>query len=246
MFKATNTADGGEESAVRSFFRDQFISHIANPAFPCLGAKAAVNAGTYVLSVFEELGNPGCSQELARELEDFTASEMMLTKEYATFVAIFRTPRESAENAFERLLWNQLQQLHDIDAAKHRWDPAVSSDPSEANFSFSLGGVALYVVGMHPSSSRLSRQFPWPALIFNPHAQFQRLRDGGKWDRMRDSIRTQDIKLQGNSNPMLSDFGETSEARQYSGRKVDGGWRPPFEAQAPKSPRCPFASMHEK
>jgi hypothetical protein len=61
---------------------------------------------------------------------------------------------------------------------------------------------------------------------------------------MQQTIRRRDIALQGSTNPMLSDFGEQSEARQYSGRAVDAGWSPPFKVSggaSPKSGGCPFA-----
>ena len=37
---------------------------------------------------------------------------------------------------------------------------------------------------------------------------------------------------EGDVNPMLTDFGDRSEAAQYSGRHVDGGWRCPFQAKS--------------
>ena len=113
----------------------------------------------------------------------------------------------------------------------------VSADASSATFAWSFAGCAYYVIGMHPGSSRLARQFPYPALVFNLHAQFDKLRAEGKWERMRDTIRARDEAWQGSANPMLSDFGEHSEARQYSGRAVEKDWTPPFSA---KPGRCPF------
>ena len=67
-------------------------------------------------------------------------------------------------------------------------DPSVSADPDNARFSFSFGGRALFVVGVHPQSSRLSRRFRWPAMMFNPRAQFERLRAEGRFDRLRDLV----------------------------------------------------------
>jgi FPC/CPF motif-containing protein YcgG len=81
---------------------------------------------------------------------------------------------------------------------------------------------------MHKKSSRLSRQFEKPMLIFNLHRQFDELRASGQYTRLRDTIRTRDRKLQGDNNPMLADFGENSEARQYSGRQVGPEWKCPF------------------
>ena len=45
---------------------------------------------------------------------------------------------------------------------------------------------------------------------------------------MRNAVRKRDIQLQGAINPVLDSFGNASEARQYSGRAVDGDWKCPF------------------
>ncbi|HYJ04156.1 MAG TPA: guanitoxin biosynthesis heme-dependent pre-guanitoxin N-hydroxylase GntA [Chthoniobacterales bacterium] len=158
--------------------------------------------------------------------------------EYATFVAIFRGPKKTDELQFENLFWQQLRLLHELDAAHFGWDPNVRSDPGDPHFSFSFGGQALYVIGLHANSSREARRFPWPALVFNPHEQFEWLRADGKWKRMQETIRARDLEMQGSINPMLSDFGVDSEARQYSGRAVEENWRAPFKAVERK---CPFA-----
>ena len=224
----------------------QFACFVADAAFPCVGARAAFNSGSYITRVYEELAHPLCSERVALDLQDFQGSEMRRTREFATFVAIFRKPRDTSESEFERLLWSQLRQLHEIDARHHVWDPSVSPDPSDSHFSFSIAGQAIYVVGMHANSSRLARRFPYPALIFNPHEQFERLRREGKWTQIKQVIRTRDIALQGSANPMLNEFGETSEARQYSGRAVEADWLPPLPPEGLasgkiSSARCPFA-----
>jgi FPC/CPF motif-containing protein YcgG len=229
-----------------SVLKSQFADFVADAAFPCLGAKAAFHAEGHIIAVYDSLGAERSSRALGEELERFVHSDLRLTNDYATFVAIFREPRSLGEEEFERLLWSQLSQLHRIDAVHHPWDPTVASDPSDPHFSFSFAGQALYVVGLHAGSSRLARRFAWPTLVFNPHEQFERLRHDGKWRRMQRSIRARDIALQGSVNPMLSDFGEQSEARQYSGRVSDENWRAPFQAESPPEgsasrARCPFA-----
>jgi FPC/CPF motif-containing protein YcgG len=212
-----------------------FRQFVLRREFPCLGAKAALNSDSYALRVFPELGSAAATTMLATALYEFTQSAV--NHEYATFVAIFERPRELNEIRFEKLLWRQLRALHQHDAARFDWDPNVKSDPADPHFSFSFGGHALYVIGLHANSSREARRFPWPAMVFNPHEQFERLRADGKWKRMQESIRQRDFELQGSINPMLSDFGEQSEARQYSGRAVEDNWRAPFPAEQRK---CPF------
>jgi FPC/CPF motif-containing protein YcgG len=227
----------------RTPFTDQveeaFRQFVSRPEFPCLGAKAAVNAETYSVRGYDELGSPSVTANLALDLSEFAEGQRRANAEYATFAAVFAEPRSTNEIEFEELLWRQLRALQQHDAAHSSWDESVSSDPADPHFSFSFAGRALYVIGMHANSSREARRFPWPTLVFNPHEQFQRLRSDGKWQRMQETIRERDRDLQGTINPMLSDFGERSEARQYSGRVVEENWQAPFPAAS--SGKCPFA-----
>ena len=86
----------------------------------------------------------------------------------------------------------------------------------------------MYVIGMHPKASRLARTRPYPTMVFNLHEQFDRLRARGKFEMMKQTIRTRDMTLQGSINPMLASFGDSSEARQYSGQAVPENWACPF------------------
>jgi len=85
------------------------------------------------------------------------------------------------------------------------------------------------VVGLHPRASRPARTFAKPTLVFNLHDQFEELRRAGKYEGMREKIMVRDEALAGSRNPMLARHGESSEARQYSGRIVDADWRCPFK-----------------
>ena len=129
---------------------------------------------------------------------------------------------------FERRLWRHLQGMHRCDRLDFEWAPGVSSDPQSPDFSFSIAGRAFFVVGLHPRASRLARRAPMPSIAFNFHSQFEQLRASGKFDKMQRVIRARDIALQGHTNPVLSPYGEASEARQYSGRDLGVAWACPF------------------
>jgi FPC/CPF motif-containing protein YcgG len=133
------------------------------------------------------------------------------------------------EEAFERALWARLQALHELDRRRYEWSGESSCDPRASDFSFSLGGRAFYLVGMHPRSSRKARRLPTPALVLNLHAQFETLRAQGVYETMRRLIRRRDLAFSGSVNPMLADFGQASEAAQYSGRLVPPDWVCPFQ-----------------
>lgn len=212
-----------------------FRALLAAPEFPCLGAKAALSAGSVFVRTYEDLGTERDSLALARDLRVFIESEVGQRSDYLSFAAIFHQPREQSEEQFEEALWRQLRKINRIDAARGAdWDPAVAADPRDPHFCYSFAGHAFYVIGMHANSSRLARRFTWPTLVFNLHEQFERLRSEEKWQHMQETIRAREIDFEGSVNPMLSDFGQQSEARQYSGRAVEDNWEAPFVAAQEK------------
>ena len=213
---------------LQEFVHDSFRSLVLNPKFSCVGAKSAVRRGGYRFGLYDSLGSPGTTSGLARDLFEFVEDQPFLEGEFTTFVASFGGPVTADEGQFEKLLWAQLQRLHEKDRVHHPWDPAVSPDPKDSNFAFSFAGRAFFVVGLHPGASRFARRFAWPTLIFNTHEQFQKLREEGRFGRLREVIRAREIALQGDLNPNLGDFGEFPEARQYSGRPAEEDWRCPF------------------
>jgi FPC/CPF motif-containing protein YcgG len=213
-----------------------FRDLVLQKGFSCVGAKAAFHADAYGFAAYSELAAEKPTAGLCRDLCHFAQSQLAAESEYATFIAVFGGPCNIDEVEFEQLLWRQLHQLHIASRRHFPWDTSVSADPNNPEFSFSFAGRAFYVIGMHPGSSRTARTFRWPALVFNPHEQFERLRTDGKWRGMQKAIRSRERVLQGSINPMLSDFGEKSEARQYSGRIVEEDWTPPI----PNGGKCPF------
>lgn len=212
--------------------RRSFEAFVGEDDFPCLAAKGAVRRSELTLHVYGRLGGSHAVPQLAGDLESFVAHTPADGTGLRTFVAVFPDQPPADELEFERRMWRTLQRLHEQEAADRAWDPSVSADPESAQFSFSFRERALFVVGLHPASSRLARRFQWPALVFNPRAQFERFRAEGKYDRLRATVRDRDVALQGTPNPNLADFGERSEARQYSGRATEAEWRCPFHHRA--------------
>lgn len=217
-------------SPLAEMAHNDFVAHVSNQDFPCIGAKAAVNGNCYRFGFYDRMNEARSTETLAHDLWNYARELPTFHTDYATFIATFAAPQTTGENGFEKLLWAQLQSLHELDRRHYAWDASVSSDPEDADFSFSFAETAFFVVGLHPASSRLSRRFKWVTLVFNSHAQFERLRQSNQYERIQQTIRARDLKLQGSLNPNLSNFGERSEARQYSGRAVDENWKCPFHA----------------
>ena len=222
--EAPANADGSGPAQDRA--ETAFRDFVQQPEFPCLGAKSVLRLNNYTLRVYGSLGNESDASAIVADLESFGAE--LAEGEMSAFVAVFPDSAPQNEIEFEQRLWMQLQLLSDADPLGFRWDEDVSSDPEDAHFSFCVGGRAFFVVGLHSRSSRIARRFDWPTLVFNPHEQFTLLREQGRFEGFRSAIRARDIALQGTENPNLADFGEQSEARQYSGRRTEADWQCPF------------------
>ena len=214
----------------RDLIDEAFRAFVGGSDYPCLAGKGVVHERAYGLGIYGTLGSARATAALARDLAAFVAVPRTERAGFTAFVAVFTGRRFASERSFESRLWEQLQLLHERDNPAAGWDPGTSSDPEDPRFSFSFGGSALYVIGMHPRSSRVARRFRWSTLVFNPHAQFEQLRAQGQFERLRAAIRERELALQGSLNPSLADFGERSEARQYSGRHAEEAWRCPFHA----------------
>ena len=207
---------------------DAFRTQMLAPHFSCVGAKAAFNSGAYRFGAYGKMTDSGALAGLARDLYTFVQEQPTLGSDFTTFVASFAGPSITSEEEFEDQLWIALQTLYDVDRLYNPPDPQISEDPESGNFGFSFAGRGFFVIGLHPASSRLARRFPWPTLVFNAHYQFDHLKADGRYPKMQTAIRAREIDWQGSLNPNLSDFGERSEARQYSGRAVEEEWRCPF------------------
>ncbi|MQY30369.1 guanitoxin biosynthesis heme-dependent pre-guanitoxin N-hydroxylase GntA [Nocardia aurantia] len=214
-----------------ALFRDTVLRR----GFPCLGARSSVRRGQCRVRVYPELGTVRDATSVCADLYEF-ARDTTYPGNFASFTAMFTGPPIGSESEFERLLWAHLQLMHDIDAPRYGWDPDTAGDPRDPRFSFSIGGHAYYIVGMHGAASRFARRFPYPTIVFNPHAQFVWLREQGLLDTFKRLIRTRDIRLQGSVNPALLNPASGSQACQYSGRPVEPHWHCPFQPHPDRPP----------
>lgn len=223
-----HTRDAGEA---------ELRARIAERDFPCVGAKSALARGTLKTLVCHSLASNWDDLRVHRELMDWAEEYRADPGGLRSLAVVFSGPDDLDETAFEALMWERIQSFADKDHwLGQSYDHRVSADPDAPHFSLSFGGEAFFVVGLHPAASRPARRFPRPTLVFNLHAQFEQLRDEGKYERMRETILLRDHDLAGSMNPMLARHGEVSEARQYSGREVSEDWACPFRDKRAKEP----------
>ncbi|WP_210191744.1 MULTISPECIES: guanitoxin biosynthesis heme-dependent pre-guanitoxin N-hydroxylase GntA [Rhodomicrobium] len=203
-------------------------SFLQRPEYPCVGAKSALKQGKITVHSYGGLDDGAHDERILADIDAFIALYHQRGSLFQSLLLEFEGAGAYSELEFEQALWRRLQALHELDARRSRRDIRVGTDPDAADFSFSLGGEAFFIIGMHPGASRLSRRYAVPALVMNLHDQFERLRADGLYERMRDVVRDRDEAFCGTPNPALGNFGELSEARQYSGRDTPADWKCPF------------------
>lgn len=193
---------------------DALREFIKQANFPCLMAKSVLRKGLLSQHTLSRLDAD--VSETQHKLYDFIDAFRSQPERLSSFALIIEEniPWENFEAAF----WDFMLRLREEDAKLYPHDPRVKSDPRSGEYGFSLKSEAFFILALHPESPRWARRFHTPAIIFNPHVQFVKMRAKGVFQKIRDLIRQRDFLLQGTVNPMLDDFGEKSEVFQYLGR----------------------------
>lgn len=214
---------------------DEYLAFIQNDTFPCIAAKAALARQQIKCLVVDHMACPKDDIAILDFLYNFVDDYRNSKELYHSATIIFKGPEQMDENMFDQLLWLRLQAISDLDAKNYSYDKRVNADPQSPDFSFSLKQEAFFVIGLHPNSGRLTRQFRYPTLTFNAHAQFEQLREMHKFDKMQEVVRKRDMAYSGSINPMLENYGVASEVYQYSGLKYDEQWKCPLNIKHAKS-----------
>lgn len=201
---------------------------ITQKDYPCVAALQSFYHNDFRVKTYKGLGQHQQRPSLRQDLLDYLKSYNENRSEYFTFWAVFEDQDLMSEEEFEKRLWAELSSLTSEELREQDADSRFSSNPEDKNFCFSLGGKAFFVVGLHQQSSRRSRQFPWPTLIFNVFEQFDQLAQQGKYHPMIKLNRQRDIRYQGSANPMALEHNDDWESIQFSGRKNSKQWKCPF------------------
>ena len=198
---------------------DRFLKNfVLQRDFPCVMAKAVARTGLVKHIEVPSLRSPEALDLVLEEVYEFVDNFRSSPKRLSSFIVSTDAKAHPDFGEFERDFWDFMKRLQAKDHATFPHDPRVGDDPEATNFSFSLKSEAFFILALHPQSPRLARRFHRPTIVFNPHQQFESMRIKGIFTKVRDVIRSRDKKLQGEINPMVTDFGERSEVFQYMGK----------------------------
>ena len=198
--------------------KNEVLDFIQQSSFPCIMAKAVAQKGHLVIHETRHLETSESISAIQSKLYAFIDHFRQNQHKLSSFILIIKDHRLEKFNQFENKFYQFLKLLNQKDKLLYPPDPRVASIPQDNNFSYSIKSEAFFLVALHPESPRWSRRFRYPGIVFNPHVQFEKLREKNLFDKIKKAIRKRDMLLQGSVNPMLNDFGERSEVFQYLGR----------------------------
>lgn len=179
--------------------------------------------------VAHHMGCPADDHIILEFIYNFVDDYRKSLQSFHSAAVIFKGPYIDNELIFDKFLWSRLTALSELDKQKYAHDSRVNADPESRDYSFSLKAEAFFILGLNPASKRHARQFKYPTLIFNPHAEFEKLRKENRYNKMKNVVRDRDMVYSGSVNPMLQDFGEASEVFQYSGIRHSTDWKCPLK-----------------
>lgn len=206
----------------------EYQAFLSAKEFPCIAAKAALTRNHIKGIVINHMACPVQDSVMLEFMYDFVDQYRASRDSYHSAAVIFRGPLDTNDETFDQLLWLRLRALSMLDKINYQHDDRVDSDPASPTYSYSLKSEAFFIVGLHPGSMRRSRRFKYPTLVFNPHAEFEKLRKLNRYNKMKDVVRKRDVVFSGSVNPLLDDFGSSSEVNQYSGIRHNAGWKCPL------------------
>ena len=209
---------------------NEIRSFILQKNYPCVAAIQSVVRNDYVRGTYGQFGTGAHWHRLRTDLLKFLELQRATQSRYMSFWAVFNAPVQTPDNElhFEKKFWKELSLLSSEEERAGDWGEINSSDPNDPAFCLSLAGVKLFVVGLHPESSRFARRFSRPAMVFNAFSQFEVFEEEGTYAAMVNIIRQNDLRFQGSINPMILAHGDDWEAIQYSGRENPESWKCPF------------------
>lgn len=209
--------------------KEEYFSFVDNKDFACIAAKAALAKQQIECFVADSIACPKDDYAILQFLYSFIDDYRNSSELYHSAAVIFKGNEVYNEEVFDKMMWQRLQVLSDMDSQRYGYDTRVDNDPRSHDFSVSLKKESFFIIALHAASSRPLRRFKYATLVFNPNMQFEELRKTGKYDKMKDVVRKRDLAFSGSINPMLADFGGASETYQYSGRQYTSAWQCPLK-----------------
>ena len=108
----------------------EYLSYIESKDFACIAAKAALAKEQIVCFAADNMACPKDDGDILDFLYTFIDDYRNSNELYHSAVVIFKGPILINDVQFDKLMWQRLQALSDLDSANYNYDHRVAYDPS--------------------------------------------------------------------------------------------------------------------
>jgi FPC/CPF motif-containing protein YcgG len=220
-----DSATGNHAVGKEQVIAQHLVNHIEFKRFPCPMGKTAVANNAFNVGIYDTMCEDAVTKALYRDIKEWL--EAPYEGGYRTFLVGF-SAHISDHDYYHNQLFKLLWKLRQLEPGVRDIPDGVSDDIASADYAFSIHGQAFFVVGLSPTSPRLSRRTAYAGFALNLHSQFEKMRIDGKMVAMQNIVRKRDILLHGGINPQLATHGQASAALQYSAKEVISTDQCPF------------------
>ena len=207
------------------FIAEHIVHHVECKCFPCAMGKTAVANNAFNVGVYNTMREDADIRALYEDIKAWLAAPY--EGDVRTFLVGF-AEHISDHDYYHDQLFKMLWKLRELEPESRDVPKGVSEDINSPDFAVTLSGRAFFVVGLSPTSPRLSRRTAFAGVAFNLHEQFEKLRADGKMAAIENIVRKRDTILQGSINPLLAAHGNASAALQYSAKEVTSTAQCPY------------------
>lgn len=210
-----------EGSAMYGFHlnaQNYFKGFVGEKDFPCVAGRTVARTDQYAFCAYPDMTNPQLAEGIMHDMIQFQHEFGIPDdpkpngKRFRSFVAAFAEPHITSPLHGAEALYTLLGNMHDVNAQHYPWKEGFSNDMESSDFGYSAGESAFFIAFFHPEAHDAARRSDVTFVVFNSHAMLESLKDEGKFNKLRDIIRSR----QDSVHPYLGNHGEVKEWRQYA------------------------------
>ncbi len=209
---------------IQSFHKsahDYVVKLVKSEIFPCILGQTAIKTNQYAFCAYDDIANLQVAEGVLHDIVRFQQEFEVPAKPkgprgiFRTMLVAFQKPEIRDEIHGAEVLYNLLNNMHEINSQCYRWTVGFSNDPQSPDFGFSAGESAHFIAYFHPYANVPARKSDVNFIVFNSHHVIDAFKATGmnNYARAKSIIRGRQVQP---IHPYLGDHGVVEEWRQYT------------------------------
>ncbi|MGH2508352.1 MAG: YqcI/YcgG family protein [Ktedonobacteraceae bacterium] len=191
-----------------------FKQLVSDEHFTCLAGRTVARTNQYAYCAYPDMTDACIAEGILHDLIKFSLKQdhEQTSALFRSFVAAFRDPQIANPLAGAECLYTLLRNMDEKNSQHFGWAEGFSHDTDSSSFGYSAGGEAFFLAYFYPTAYWAYRRSDVTFVVFNAHKILQKLRELGRFAKLRDKIRGRQKEM----HPLLGDHGTCNEWLQYT------------------------------